>query len=278
MRVRRRLGDGAGKVEKCAVRLVVEMQVNASGAERLQRREKSHVGARPARIVKLPRATLRGQLLAHAPDRRDADAAGKQHDVLGILDQREIVARRADLERVPDAQIVENVARAAAAGGIELDRDDVTIRIGQRIKQRELPDQAVGQMNVDMGAGLVGRQLAAIGTRERIHVGVAGDVLDVGHPHVDHGVPGVFRCSGACCGRRCGHRVHAAIDRRAGVGFATCCLPAGTRPRQPPICQYLQRSRRHAAISVLRRWRDVIKSSAFEIRRNQMPWGPAAGH
>jgi hypothetical protein len=74
---------------------------------------------------------LRGELLRHAPDRRDADAAGEQHDMFGVLDQREIVARRADLERVTDAQVVENVARAAAACRIELDNDDVALGIGR---------------------------------------------------------------------------------------------------------------------------------------------------
>ena len=132
MRVRRRLGDGAGEIEKFAVRLIVEMQVRALRPELLQRGEESHVGARPARIVKLPRAVLRGELLRHAPDRRDADAAGKQNDMLGVFDQREIVARRADLQRVPDPQVVEDVARAAAARGVELDGDDVAIGIGRR--------------------------------------------------------------------------------------------------------------------------------------------------
>ena len=176
----------------CPFASVVEMQMRAVRADFLDGREKRHVGARAAGIIELPRAVLRRELLRHAPDRRDADAAGEQHDMLGIFHQRKIVARRADLKRVADFQLVENVTRATAACGIELDGDDVAVRIGARIEQRELPDQSVRQMNVDVRAGLVGRKLAAVGPPERVNIRVARGVLNIAQHHVDQRVAGVL--------------------------------------------------------------------------------------
>ncbi len=183
--VLRRRRDGGGKVDKLAVRLVVEMQMHGLRIELLQGFEKRHVLARTARIVELPRALERGKLLHHAPDRRDADAAGDEHDVLGILDEREIVARRADLDFVADAHLVDDVTRAATARRVALDADDIFIGIGIRHDERKLPHQPVGQMQIDVGAGLIGRQLAAVGALERIKLSVARHVLNAGQTRVD---------------------------------------------------------------------------------------------
>ena len=76
------------------------------------------------------RVALRREFLRHAPDRRDADAAGDEHDSFGVFGQRKIVARRADLDVVADTHLVENVARAAAARRVALDADHVALRIG----------------------------------------------------------------------------------------------------------------------------------------------------
>jgi hypothetical protein len=73
--------------------------------------------------------------LRHAPDRRDANAAGDEHDVLGIIHQREIVARRADLDLIADAHFIDDVARTAAAGGVALDADDIFVRVRSRHDQ-----------------------------------------------------------------------------------------------------------------------------------------------
>ena len=143
--------------------------------------------------------------------------------MLGIFHQRKIVARRADLKRVADFQLVENVTRATAACGIELDGDDVAVRIGARIEQRELPDQSVRQMNVDVRAGLVGRKLAAVGPPERVNIRVARGVLNIAQHHVDQRVASVLG-GGRGSGQRCGHRVHAGIDMRVRAGSATCCF------------------------------------------------------
>ena len=67
-------------------------------------------------------------------------------------------------ERVAGAQLIENVARAAAACGVELDGDHVILGIGGGVEQRKLADQPIRQMNVDMRAGLIGRQGAAVRT------------------------------------------------------------------------------------------------------------------
>ena len=60
----------------------------------------------------------------------------------GILLEREIVARRADLERPADAQVVVDVARAAAARRIALDAERVALRVALRTDQRILPDRS----------------------------------------------------------------------------------------------------------------------------------------
>ena len=103
--------------------LVVEMQMHRR--ERFERSEEGHVGARAAGIDEPPLAAELLEPLHHAPDRRDADAAGDQHRFLGRLMETEIVARRADLERLADAQLVMDVARAAAARRIALDAEGV---------------------------------------------------------------------------------------------------------------------------------------------------------
>ena len=199
----------------------VEMQVHAVRAEFLDRRQERHIGARLACVIELPRAVLRLELLRHAPDRRNADAAGKQNDLGGILDQWEIVARRADLQSVSGAQIIKNVARTAAACCVKLDGNDVALGIVVRVEQRKLTDEPIGQMDVDMSTRLVGRQPPAVGPPERIDIGVARDRLDGAELHVDQS-SGVRRFRPAYWrGRGCSHRVHEVINRQAGWPFAT---------------------------------------------------------
>src|SRR5258706_142883 len=118
-----RLGDDRVDVEDFAAVLVVEMEVRM--ADRFERLQEGHVGARATGIVELPGASELVQALHHAPDRGDTDATGQEHDMAGVLPQREIVARRADLERPADAQLVVHTARAAAACRIALDGDGV---------------------------------------------------------------------------------------------------------------------------------------------------------
>src|SRR5436309_1304853 len=79
-----------------------------------------------AGIVELPGTRELVQALHHAPDRGDADAAGQKDDIPGVLHQRKIVARSADLERLADAQLVVHATRATAACRIAFDADGVT--------------------------------------------------------------------------------------------------------------------------------------------------------
>src|SRR6516162_4831115 len=140
MRVRRCRDDSGSEVQELPACLIVKMQMDRLRIEFLQVSEKGHVLARTAGIIELPVSFACRQLLHHAPDRRDADATGDEYDGLGILDQREIVARRADLDLIAGAHFLDDVARAAAACGITLDANDIAIRIGIRRDQRELPN------------------------------------------------------------------------------------------------------------------------------------------
>ena len=176
---------------------------------RFERLQEGHVGARPRGIIKRPGAAELFQPLHHAPDRRDADAAGEQHDVLGALHQGEIVARRADLERLADPQVVVHVARAAAAGRIALDADGVGCGVGLGVDQGILPDQPVRQMQVDMSAGLIGRQRLPIQPREFVEMRVAGGVADRGHAHLDQAVGRLCRCGLRGRGR---HFIHQRVS------------------------------------------------------------------
>ena len=173
--------------------------------ERLQKRG---VGARATGIVQLPGASELLQPLHHAPDRRDADAACEQNDMLGALHQREIVAGCADLERLSDAQLVVHAARAAATGWVALDRDAVALGIRFVLDQRILPDQAIGQVQIDMSAGLVSRQWLAVERCELVDVGVAGGIPDRSQAHLDEAVcrRGLRRRGFGRTGRHCVHR------------------------------------------------------------------------
>ena len=55
------------------------------------------------------------------------DSAGDQRHMVRILDQREVVAWRADGERLADAQLIMHAARAAAARRIALDREHIPV-------------------------------------------------------------------------------------------------------------------------------------------------------
>jgi hypothetical protein len=114
------------------------MQMDEFWIELLQLPQERHVGLRPAGVVDLPRPALRRELLRHAPDRRDADAAGEEHDVRGVFDQREIIARHADLDLVADLHLLDDIARAAAAVLVALDANGVAVGIVGREGQREL--------------------------------------------------------------------------------------------------------------------------------------------
>ena len=55
--------------------------------------------------------------------------------MLGVFDEREIVARRADLDLVADFHLLDDIARAAAAVLVALDADGVAVGIFGRHRQ-----------------------------------------------------------------------------------------------------------------------------------------------
>ena len=69
------------------------------------------------------------------------------------LDERKIVARAADRQHRADAELVMHEARAAAARRLAFDAEHVTIAPLLGVRDRILPDQAVRQMQIDVGAG-----------------------------------------------------------------------------------------------------------------------------
>jgi hypothetical protein len=75
------------------------------------------------------------QVLRHAPDRRNPDAAREQDHVVCILHKRKIVTWRADGERLPHAQLLVHAARPAAACRIALDGDAVGFATRLRLEQ-----------------------------------------------------------------------------------------------------------------------------------------------
>ena len=80
--------------------------------------------------------------------------AGNQHHMLGILDQRKIIARRADLDLIADLHFLDDVARAAAAVGVLLDADDVAVGIVIGYDQRKLTHQPLGRCRLICAPGL----------------------------------------------------------------------------------------------------------------------------
>src|SRR5262249_26986959 len=103
--------DDAGNIEHAARVLIVEMKAHLAHA--LELVQEGHVAARAATIVERKGSLERREPLHHAPDRRDADAAGQQNRVRGVLPKREVVARRAGLERPAKPQLGMDVTRAA---------------------------------------------------------------------------------------------------------------------------------------------------------------------
>jgi hypothetical protein len=114
--------------------------------------------------------TRRPEHFGHGQQRRQADAAGQQQ-VPRRRTQGKQVARRADSDPVARLQVGVQPGRAAPAGGLALHRDQVAPSFAGRIAQRvaappwDRPGRVVRsrQVQVDVRAGLEGRQLGAVG-------------------------------------------------------------------------------------------------------------------
>ena len=207
MRGLRRGVDDRAEVEHLAVVFVVEMKMRLRVGRELV--EKRHVGARPAGVIKRPSAAAIDQAPHHAADRCDADAAGDEDDQLGVLHQRKVVARQADLDGLADVEFVMDVARAAAARRVAFDAERVGRRIRVRADQRILPHQAVRQMQVDMRARLERRQFFSVDAAELLQIGVARREVDVGEANVDQRIRCRIRRRCRCgLGRIGGWAVH----------------------------------------------------------------------
>ena len=107
--------------------------------------------------MQLETASEFGETLRHGPDRRDADAAGDQHAVVGALVQLEIVARRADLQNRADADHVVQADRAAATALVALDTDRVAAATVHGADKGVETHHVIGQVDRDMGARASGR-------------------------------------------------------------------------------------------------------------------------
>ena len=201
-------GDDGRHVEELSAALVVEMQRGLRHAFELL--PERHVGARAAGIVQPPRVPERVEPLHHAPDRRDPDPAGDQDGVRGVLAQAEIVARPADLHRGADMQFVMDEARAAAARRIALDADGIGRRLRRGGRERIVAQQPVGQMQVDMRAGLVGGQRRAVDAAELEQAGVARHEADRGEADLDQGI-GRRRCRQRRFLRGRSHGIHGVV-------------------------------------------------------------------
>jgi len=80
------------------------------------------------------------ETLGHAQDRRDADTAGKQQRALGV-DERKVVARRADRDHLTFGEFVMQRDRAASGRGVAQHADLVAVRLGGVVAQRILADE-----------------------------------------------------------------------------------------------------------------------------------------
>ena len=108
-----------------------------------------------------------GQPLQHGVNRRDADAAGHQHAAGRVFVQGEVVARHADLQPLPHAQLLVHLARAAAAGAVFEHRHGVGPGL-PRVDQGIAAHQTWGQVQIDVGARARGWQRGATGHRAQL--------------------------------------------------------------------------------------------------------------
>ncbi|MNP10746.1 hypothetical protein D3C76_1029060 [compost metagenome] len=112
------------------------MQVHAIGKGcPLETLDKSRPITGASRVMQFEIGTAVGQLLGHAEDRRDADATGKQQAASGFADQREKVARLADVQPVAAVDLLMHAPRATARGGVLEHADQVAMALLRVIAQ-----------------------------------------------------------------------------------------------------------------------------------------------
>ena len=124
---------------------------------------------------------LRPHLADHGHDRRDADAAGDEQEILRARRQPEIVDRRGHHQFVAGLHVVDEVGGAAAAIGLALDRDQIAIALGRVVAQRIFAQQAVRHPDRDMRAGGKFRQWLAARVAEFQQMDAVGDLVVARH-------------------------------------------------------------------------------------------------
>ena len=137
--------------------LVVKVPVHAR-AQLGQHIGKGSGLAAARKVQHLVGAPQCSQAPGHAQQGRDANAAGHQHRVCSVLDQCEVVARRADAQGHAHAQRIVHSFGAAPAGLVLEHADHVAARFAGVVAQRVAAHQSAGQVQVDVGARGKGRQ------------------------------------------------------------------------------------------------------------------------
>jgi len=127
---------------------------------------KGHAGSGPAAIMQIEALARAVQRLRHGPEGGDADAPGQQQAAACTRRQPEMVARRADGERLSQLHLLVHADRATARGRLAQHGNAVVVNGGRVVAQRILAHQARSHMHVDMGAGREGRQGLPLGVRQ----------------------------------------------------------------------------------------------------------------
>ncbi len=158
VQVRPRAGQQGRQVEPVAGCAIVEVEPDPSRHARIADTfDKGGAPRRAGAIVHLEVGVDVRQPLGHAQDRRNADAAGEQQRAFGG-NQCEVILRRADPQHGAFADLVLDRHRPAARPGVAQHRDQVAVRLGGRVAQRVLADQAWADLHIQMGARAKRRQ------------------------------------------------------------------------------------------------------------------------
>ena len=158
------LAEGSGEIEFLRLRLIIEVQMDAIGEAGLgEEIKEAGARARAGAIMKLEIRADRGETLRHRHHRGDADAASQQNGLLRGLEQREIVAWRADFDHPAFGEILMNPLRPAARSRIAQNAEQIAMGLARRIGQRILADQPGGDLDINMRAGVKAGQRRAIG-------------------------------------------------------------------------------------------------------------------
>src|SRR6266704_3126540 len=94
----------------------------------------------------------------------------------GSLGEAKVVSGPADLQNRSDGETLEDVARASPAARIALDAHDIPVVFALEVGERILPDEPVGQVEVDMRASFEGYDGLCPDRAEFKQVGLLGRI------------------------------------------------------------------------------------------------------